>query len=192
MGNGMIAGIFAPLWTRIFAGLSALLLIGFITQTIRIEGFWLIVGFKEENAILRIDLSKARAATEAEIAKHEATKKAYRDAQAEAERMEAERLARITAQQERINNDRLAAYSSRLSAARAAADRLRAQAGARAGAVGAPGCQQVPDDGHSAGAADPACDRGFLIEERLIATKQAIQLDELITAVEQHRAVPMN
>lgn len=188
----MIAGIFAPLWTRIFAGLSALLLVGFITQTIRIEGFWLIVGFKEQVAVLRIDLSKARAATEAEIAKHEATKRAYRDAQAEAERMEAERLARITAQQERINNDRIASYSSRLAAARAVADRLRGQASARAGAVGASGCQQVPDDGHSGGTAQaPGCDR-LSIDERLIATQQAVQLDELITAVEQHRAIPVN
>lgn len=57
-----LAGIFGALWARIFAGLAALFLLGFMTQTIRIEGWWFIVGFKEENAILRMDLTKMQVA----------------------------------------------------------------------------------------------------------------------------------
>lgn len=183
----MIGNIFGALWARIFAGLAAFFFLGFVTQTIRIEGFWFIVGFKQSNAILRIDLSKARAATEAEIAKHDATKRAYADAQAEAERMEAERLARITAQQERINNERLASYSQRLAAARATADRLRRERAS--GAVGSTDCEQVPGAASPGGTAGAACGDGFSLAQRVIATKQAIQLDELISVVEAQRGV---
>lgn len=182
--------IFGALWARIFAGLAAVFLLGFVTQTIRIEGFWFIVGFKEQNAILRIDLSKLKAEKEAEVAKHEATKKAYTEAQAEAERMEAERLARITAQQERINNERLASYNQRLAAVRATADRLRAKAGTRA--VGAPHCQPVPGAANPGGAYEAACAGGLSLDERVTATNQAIQLDELITVIESQRSIPVN
>lgn len=188
----MIRNIFATLWARIFAGLAAVFLLGFLTQTIRIEGFWFIVGFKGREAILRIDLDQARAHTEAEIAKHEATKRAYVEAQAEAERMENERVARVTAQQERINNERLASYSQRLADARATANRLRHQARQGAGAGSPSDCEQVPGASGASGSAGASCGDGFSIDRRLTATKQAIQLDELITTVQQQGAVPVN
>lgn len=59
---GFLTTLFAALWTRIFAGLAALFLLGFVTQTIRIEGAWMVVGFKEEVAVLRMDLSKIKQA----------------------------------------------------------------------------------------------------------------------------------
>ena len=69
-----LAGIFGALWARIFAGLAALFLLGFVTRTIRIEGWWFIVGFKEENAILRMDLTKMQVAQSIAAAAARATK----------------------------------------------------------------------------------------------------------------------
>lgn len=175
---------FSALTSKIFGGLALALLLAVAVQTVRVEHLKRVV------AVLRIDLGKIKEQRDQERRNHVATKQAYRDAQAAAERMEAERLARVTAEQERINNDRLAAYNRRLADARVQYQRLRSQAGTRT--VGAPHCQPVPDAGHSPAVAQAACGDELSAAERLIATEQSIQLDELITAVEQHRAVPVN
>lgn len=180
----MLGNIFSPLFAKIFAGLAVALLIATAFQTIRVEHLKRVV------AVLRIDLTQARARTEAEIAQHKASKQAYREAQAEAERMEKERLARITAEQERINDDRVQSYQRRLADARRTAEQLRNQA--RAGAGGKAGGVSMPaadDTRRTSGTADhPELSE----QERLIATEQAIQLDELITAVEQHMRIDPN
>lgn len=176
--------LFTPLAAKALGGLAVVLLIVAGVQTIRVEHLKRVV------AVLRIDLVKVKEERDREQRNHQATKKAYTDAQAEAERMEVDRLARITAQQERINNDRLASYNRRLADARADYNRLRSQAGA--GAIGAPGCQPMPVADRTPGTVGAACDNELSYDERLIATKQAIQLDELITVIEQHRAIPVN
>jgi hypothetical protein len=149
-----------------------------------------IIHLKKVVAVLRIDLTKARARTEAEIAKHQATKRAYAEAQAEAERLEKERLARVTQEQERINDEALTKYRSDIARIRAAADRLRKER--RAGSVGSPTGQPMPGAEHPAGTSATAGDQGLSDDQRVIASAQAAQLDALITAVEGHMKINPN
>lgn len=166
----MLGKFFAPLGMKIFAGVSLALLIGVTVQTVRVE-HW-----KKVAQVLRIDLVKVKAEKEAEIAKHQATKRAYREAQEEAARLEAERLARVTNQQEAISNDRVQIYQRRLADARRIAEQLRRQGGASSGrATGSDAMSALPDTAGGADGASPV----LSADERLIAQKQAIQLDEL-------------
>lgn len=98
----------------IVAGVAALLFIGFATQTIRIEGLRLwpisVVGFKEENRTLRLDLDtikrmqeRARADQEAAMLRKEAE---YRE---KAERIDDEYQTRLA-----DANARALAYSKRM------------------------------------------------------------------------------
>lgn len=198
---------FTALTSKIFGGLAVLFLVGLSIQTVRIEGIWcantapgekpacIMRGFKQELAVLRIDLDQVRAERDAEAAKHAATKEAYADAQVEAERMESERLARVTAQQEEITDEIRRDYARRLADARTAARRLRGQAGLSGGgsAAGAPAGEPVPGLAATTGRTDETPGgAGFSLDRRLIATEQAIQLDGLITWVEKQRAVDPN
>lgn len=54
--------LFSVLTSKIFGALAVFFFVGFATQTIRIEGFWFIVGYKEKVEVLRLDLSKIMAA----------------------------------------------------------------------------------------------------------------------------------
>jgi hypothetical protein len=185
--------------TGIKLGLSALLLlvavVGCSTQTVRLEGFRIqlpVIGtigpkgwkpyakeLEGEARSIRIDLELAEA-------RHVATKRAYEDAQAEAARMEAERLARVVARQEEITDEVRQDYSRRIADLRARAARLQDQA--RAGARGASGGLQLPETGDPASGIDdpaacqeiPARDVKTDIACRAIAEEQAIQLDALI------------
>lgn len=187
---GLAAARRVPIWGYALA--AALVFAGI--QTIRIEGFWFIRGYKDRVAVLRIDLDAARAERDAEAARHLATKQAYREAQAEAARLEKARLASVLAQQKDITDAISADYSKRLAAARAAADRLRAEAlQGRSGSAGSPGSQSVPGMACAAGGTDEApCGDGLSDAQRLIATEQAIQLDSLITWVERMSGIDPN
>lgn len=149
---------------------------------------------------LRDDLRGARKAGEvlagrlvAEKSAHQQTKADYRKAQAEAGRLEQARLARVKAQQQEITDEVVADFERRIADARARAGELRDEALARAGADGAAGGERVPAAGDAAGRTDEAPgDRGFPAAERLIATEQAIQLDELISWVERQFGIEIN
>lgn len=152
---------------------------------------------------LRADRDTARAEKTAEIAAHQATKEAYRRAQAEAARRDAERLVRVQSEQEEITDAVTADYRARLAGARAVAERLReqlARAGERAAGPGVG--EPVPATGAAAGrAAEASGDNGLPVSPptkpdpfieldwRLIATEQAIQLGALIDWVERQAAV---
>ena len=193
---------------RILAGVLAAMTLFAVIQTVRIEGAFcsdvsarekpscIVQGFKQEVQIIRIDFAEAEAYGRAEAAKHKATKQAYADAQAEAARMEAERLARVVAEQQEITDAVEADYRQRIATLRARADRLRAEAiAARGGtsAAGAPGDMQLPEAGDTAARADeapdcrafPARDTMTEIRCREIAEQQATQLDALIDWVAQ-------
>lgn len=192
------------------AALAAMTLFAII-QTIRIEGAFcsdvesnekpacIIRGWKQEAQIIRIDLAKAEAYGRAEAAKHKATKQAYRDAQEEAARMEAARLARVVAEQEGITDAVKADYRKRIADLRARADRLRAQAEAArgSGAAGASGDVQLPEASYPASGTDaapdcaaiPAPDLNTEIRCREIAEAQATQLDALIDWVSKQMRV---
>lgn len=119
---------------------------------------------------------------------------------------DAENARRVTAEQTAISERTADEYQTRIAAARAAADRLRAQlaatadssAGGRAsvprlpaptgGIAEATGQDQLPQaDGESDADSGP-----LNVPDRLIATEQAIQLDELIKWVRSQSSVDPN
>ena len=99
---------------------------------------------------------------------------------------------RVAAQQSRISQETSDEFETRLAAARAAAERLRRSAEAaadsgRRGSSSVSGVSAAPG-----GPAQSAGENGLSAEDRLTATEQAIQLDELIKWVAQQHAVDPN
>lgn len=151
----MLGVIFGGLWSRIFAGIAAVLLAFALVQTVRIEGFLWWDGFKEqvaklleENGILRLDLDKIK------LAQKQATERALAEKQAAEARY---------AQMKEQADDNLeqARDRARTAAARyASANRVRPQAKADAG--GSSGadlpCATVAPEGP-----DGACDDAELL-----------------------------
>jgi len=96
--------------------------------------------------------------------------------------------ARVAAAQHAINERTANDFEARLAAARAAAERLRvAQAAADPGAGREPSMPGLPPP--AVGAAEGADEDRLPPSDRLTATEQAIQLDELIKWVRQQSAV---
>lgn len=201
MLGGIVARMTAPIVAKILGGVAAAAIAFGLVQTVRIEGAFcrdvkvgekpacVVRGFKQEIATIRIDLDQVRAHRDLEVEKHKATKRTYAEAQREAERLEAERLARVEAQQKEITDDRFQSYERRLAGARADAARLRDRL--RAGGAGAGGAAAglaVPGFPAAAGEADGA-PGGDGLSRALIATAQAIQLDELISWIEDQARI---
>jgi hypothetical protein len=100
---------------------------------------------------------------------------------------------RVAAEQRAISERTNDAFQSRLADARARAQRLRVEAPAAAADSRSRGSAPMP--GLPATAARPdqiAGEDGFSPRDRLIATEQAIQLDELIKWVRRQAAVDPN
>ena len=178
--------------------------VGCSVQTVRLEGFQIKVpiigtigpqGWKPYAQELEGEVRSIRIDLDLSEARHVATKRAYEEAQAEAARMEAERLARVVEQQERITDEVRQDYSRRIADLRKRAARLQAEA--RAGAGSAPGDVQLPETGNTASGTDEAPDCATLpprdletdIACRAIAEEQAMQLDALITWVQRQLGV---
>ncbi len=111
--------------------------------------------------------------------------RAAADAARAADRAAAERIAvEQRAINERTKND----FEARLAAARARADRLRLETARTAADPGSRGSAPVPGLSAAAGhASQAASENGF--PDRLTATEQAIQLDELIKWVKAQAEV---
>jgi hypothetical protein len=124
-----------------------------------------------------------------ERAAHAATVANVRAATDQARRADAANAARVRSEQAVINERTRDEYESRIAAARAAAGRLRA----------APGPAADPGGGRTApvprlsitaqGAAQGSVEGRLPESDRLIATEQAIQLDELIRWVRAQAGV---
>lgn len=96
--------------------------------------------------------------------------------------------ARVATEQRSITERTMNDFEARLAAARAAAERLRvAQAAADPGAGREPSMPGLPPP--AVGAAEGADEDRLPPSDRLTATEQAIQLDELIKWVRQQSAV---
>lgn len=181
----------APLAAKIYAGIAIGALAFACFQTVRIEGLKIwpisITGLESK-------LDTRTAERDAEISAHRQTKNAYRDAQAAAARLEAERITRVRAEQQEITDDVTQDYRRRLADARAAAERLRREAlRARDGTAGTAGGIAMPAASDPASRADQAPDdRRLSITERLIATEQALQLNALIDWVTRQNSVDPN
>lgn len=121
--------------------------------------------------------------------------RAAADAARAADRAAAER---VIGEQRAITERTAHDYEARLASARAAAARLQRRAGTAAADPGVGRAAPVPAAGAGAGAASGAAAQNRLpvgAEElgwRLIATEQAIQLDELIKWVKAQAAVDPN
>lgn len=192
--------------TGVRLSLTALVLllavVGCSTQTVRLEGFQIRVpllgsigpkGWKPYAQELEGELQVTRVALKQANENHVATKQAYREAQEEAARMQADIIAREVARQERITDEVREDYGRRIAELRARADRLRRQLQDGAGAGGAAGGVRVPTEGDAAGRANatsgcnefPAPSAAVDLNCREIAEQQALQLDALITWVRE-------
>ena len=121
---------------------------------------------------------------------HAETVANYRVAAEAARRADAANRDRVLAAQADINERTIHDYQARVADARALADRLRRQAGAAATDSGCGRATLLPGAGPPAPAADgPAAEDRLSLAERLTATEQAIQLDELIKWVRAQAAV---
>jgi hypothetical protein len=121
-----------------------------------------------------------------------ATVSLYRAAVEKARADDAKNKARVEAEQRSINERTSHDFEARIAAARATADRMRHDLAAAANS-GRSGI--APVSGVSSPAARPAQaagEDGFPLDDRLTATEQAIQLDELIKWVKKQAAVDVN
>lgn len=117
----------------------------------------------------------------------------YREATALAQAQDAANVKRVQTQQSQINQESSNEYEDRLAGARAAASRLQRQLAASAANSGSSGASSVSALPNAAsGPNDPASEDGFSIGDRLTATEQAIQLDELQKWVKKQGAVDVN
>ena len=125
-----------------------------------------------------------------EQAAHAATVASYRAAAERARREDAANLARVEAAQAHINERTKDDFESRIASARASAERLREQAAAAATDSGPGRAAPMPGlPAAAGGAADAAGQDRLPQSDRLTATEQAIQLDELIKWVKAQAGV---
>ena len=126
----------------------------------------------------------------AEQQAHAQTVANYRAAAETARRTDAANRDRVVAAQADINERTIHDYEARLGDARTVANRLRSEAGAASADRGGGRAAAVPADGFATRETNsPAAQAGFSLAERLTATEQAIQLDELIKWVKAQGAV---
>lgn len=124
---------------------------------------------------------------------HSGTVANYRAAAAVAEAADRAAVASAESLQHRINERSADALDTRLADARARANRLRLQARAAGPDPGGGPATHLPGlPGAATGAAEAAGEAGFPAEDRLIATEQAIQLDELIKWIERQKAAAID
>lgn len=116
---------------------------------------------------------------------HQGTEINYRRATEEARRADAANAARVKAEQERANNETIASLRARLADARLRA--ANAAARANSGGSGNAAVSGVPN---ASGGTDQASGEDRLPPaDALIATEQAIQLDELIKWVKRQAGI---
>lgn len=165
---------------------AALALLGVVVALlIQIHGLPIIGG----GLIARLDRMTELRRIEAE--NHRTTKRTYAQAMAAARQNEVLRLARVRAEQERINNRAQEDFDRRFAALRARYDGLRRQSRKAAGSQG--GAEPVPGLPVPAFGADAeASSDGLSLEERYECSVTAIQLDELITWVEAQTSIDPN
>ncbi|HET9811263.1 MAG TPA: hypothetical protein VFP53_06150 [Sphingomicrobium sp.] len=126
----------------------------------------------------------------AEQSAHAATVANYRAAAERARLLDAENLARARAEQAAINERTVNEFESRIAAARARADKLRRQARSAQSGPGAGGTAPVPAiPASAAGTVEATGEDRLPRSDRLIATEQAIQLDELIDWVRSQNRI---
>lgn len=175
----MIAALTSNLWRALSAFLAGLVLV----LLIHIHGLPIIGG----GLVARLErMTQLR---QDEAASHRQTKDNFRAAMAEAQRREVFRLARVKAEQDRINDHAQDDYERRLAALRSRYDGLRRERGANpASAAGSVDVSGLPVPAFGADAATDADG----LSTALMCSTYAVQLDELISWVESQAAVNVN
>jgi hypothetical protein len=189
--------------------------LGWLGKAARAVGAWLVADWRNLPLLLlgaialahlyvidpglRDDIADQKRKLSAERTAHAETILSFRRAAHEAEREQQANLARVEAQQEAINDGIKRSYEARLGDLRARAanlsERLRGELAAAehsgaSRAVGLPGLPAAA--GRAAGAAGAAglpVAAPLNLEERLLASEQALRLDELISWVEAQAGV---
>ena len=116
-----------------------------------------------------------------------------REAREQARKDDARNKARVEGEARAVNERTVDEYEDRLADADARYRRLRAQAASAPVGPGGGGAAPVPGAGSDRpAAAGPAGQDGFSLDDRYLATKQAIQLDQLIKAVKGIQAIDPN
>ena len=117
----------------------------------------------------------------------------YRAAAAQAERADKANADRVAAEQRTINERTQNDFEARLAAARSLAQRLRGEGpGAAANRGSGAGATMPGLPTAAGGSAQASSEDGLPHSDQLIATEQAVQLDELIKWVKQQHAVDPN
>ena len=141
--------------------------------------------WKSEAGIRQQQLAQTKAAFDQTVA-------GYRAAAAQARAADAANAAQVKAEQAAINERTANEFETRIAAARADAQRLRHYTAAAADS-GDGGRAPVPSlPASTGGAAQNAGEDQLPDTDKLIATEQAIQLDELIKWVRAQAAVDLN
>ena len=141
--------------------------------------------WKSEAGIREQQLAQTKAAFDQTVA-------GYRAAAAQARAADAANAAQVKAEQAAINERTANEFETRIAAARADAQRLRHDATAATDS-GVGGRAPVPSlPASTGGAAQNAGEDQLPDTDKLIATEQAIQLDELIKWVRAQAAVDLN
>ncbi len=129
----------------------------------------------------------------AEQTAHAGTVANYRAAAEQAHRADLANVQRVRARQAAINERTEHDYEKRLAAARAAAGRLRGEDSGATGDSGLGRAAPVSDlPAAAGGAAEAAGQDGLSVADSLIATEQAIQLDELIAWVRRQSEIDVS
>lgn len=123
---------------------------------------------------------------------HSATVANYSAAAERARREDGENAARVKATQDAINERTADEFETRIAAARAAAERLRLDSGPASDPGSSPASTVPVLSAAAQRAVEAAGEGGLSRSDRLLATEQAIQLDELIKWVRRQAAVPVN
>ena len=168
-----------------------------------VQLIWIEPALRDRIADRTFERDTARQERNDERAAHQQTKIDYREAQAEAARLEQKRLDRVRDEQQEITDAVEADYRRQLAGLHARAERLREELRAGAGAAGpGRGIEMLDLPAASGGSAEATGDHGFSapfdrdpaeqLERDVIATEQAIQLNALIDWLLKQHAIDPN
>ncbi len=168
-----------------------------------VQLIWIEPALRDRIADRTFERDTARQERNDERAAHQQTKIDYREAQAEAARLEQKRLDRVRDEQQEITDAVEADYRRQLAGLHARAERLREQLQSGTGTAGAGtsiAMPRLPSAG--SGSAEAAGDNGLpaafdrdpaeQLERDVIATEQAIQLNALIDWLLKQNAIDPN
>jgi hypothetical protein len=177
VGRSVMTAVITWLSRRSLAEIGCIILALFaVVQTVRVSAE------HRQNVKLKAQLHSCTIANQQTISNYRAAAEAARKA-------DADNKARVEAEQAKISKEQSDEYEARIAAARATAQRLRQQL-AQAH-PGSPGAAPVPGVPAPTGQPPQGPSDGLSIDDRLTATEQGIQLDELIKWVKrQHDLKP--